>query len=162
MSSLAAETVMDLDLKKNTPNSSSLPFPSSSHTMSHTMKSPDVQDLKNPSYGFDESYATIAGPSSAGLEEQGFFTDLPVLEKGNQLDSTSIPPLTPFVLDESYIRQREGGWAGWTCVAGSWLVCTFLPLGLVGSTEDLVFATAGYANAFGVCYDMGSYEGKLT
>lgn len=125
MSSLAAETIVDLDLKKELPDSSSLPFPSSTPTL----ETCDVQeqDLKSSSY-FDDSYATKAGPSSAGLEEQGFFNDLPILEKGNgQVDSTSIP-LTPFILDESYIPRAEGGWAGWTCVAGSWLVCTSLLL----------------------------------
>jgi hypothetical protein len=124
MSSLAAETIVDLDFKEVFPVPSSLPFPSSP-----TLKNSDVQeqDLKSSSY-FDDSYATKAGPSSAGLEEQGYFNDLPILEKGNnQLDSTPIP-LTPFVLDESYIPRAEGGWAGWTCVAGSWLVCMSLPL----------------------------------
>ena len=123
MSSLAAETIVDLDLKEAFPVPSSLPFPSSP-----TLKNSDVkeQDLKKSSY-FDDEYATKAGPSSAGLEEQGYFNDLPILEKGNNhLDSTPIP-LTPFVLDESYTPRAEGGWAGWTCVAGSWLVCTFLP-----------------------------------
>jgi hypothetical protein len=119
MSSLAAETIVDLDFKENFPNLSSLPSP--------TLKSSDVQDLKKSSH-FNDEYATKAGPSSAGLEEQGYFNDLPVPEKGNgQLDSTPIP-LTPFVLDESYIPRAEGGWAGWTCVAGSWLVCMSLPL----------------------------------
>jgi hypothetical protein len=124
MSSLAAETIVDLDLKEISPVPSSLPFPSSSPTL----RIPDVQeqDLKKSSY-FDNEYATKAGPSSAGLEEQGFFNDLPILEKGNELDSTPTT-LTPFVLDESYIPRAEGGWAGWTCVAGSWLVCTSLPL----------------------------------
>jgi hypothetical protein len=125
MSSLAAETIVDLDLKEVSPVPSSLPFPSSP-----TLKNSDVkeQDLKKSSY-FDDEYATKAGPSSAGLEEQGFFDDLPILEKGNNhLDSTPIPTLTPFVLDESYIQRAEGGWAGWTCVAGSWLVCMSAPL----------------------------------
>jgi hypothetical protein len=118
MSSLAAETIVDLDFKENFPDLSFLPSP--------TLESSGVQDLKKSSY-FDDEYATKAGPSSAGLEEQGFFNDLPILEKGNELDSTPIP-LTPFVLDESYIQRAEGGWAGWTCVAGSWLVCMSLPL----------------------------------
>jgi hypothetical protein len=125
MSSLAAETIVDLDLKEVSPVPSSLPFP----IPCPPMKASDMQeqDLKKSSY-FDDEYATKAGPSSAGLEEQGFFNDPPILEKGNnQLESTPIP-LTPFVLDESYIPRAEGGWAGWTCVAGSWLVCTFLLL----------------------------------
>lgn len=126
MSSPAAETVMDLDSKKDFPHSSTLAF----HTPSPTLKTSDVeeQDLKNPSYAFDDRYSTKAGPSSAGLEEQGFFDDLPVLEKGNNHLDLTAAPLTPFVLDESYIPRAEGGWAGWTCVAGSWLVCTSLPL----------------------------------
>jgi hypothetical protein len=119
MSSLAAETIVDLDLKEVFPVPSSLPFPTSASNVQE-------QDLMKSSY-FDYEYATKAGPSSAGLEEQDFFNDLPILEKGNNhLDSTPIP-LTPFVLDDSYIPRAEGGWAGWTCVAGSWLVCTFLP-----------------------------------
>ena len=126
MSSLAAETVVNLDLKGFCPNSSSLPL----HAPSPTLKISDVQeqDLKISSYELDDEYATKAGPSSAGLEEQGFFHDLPVLEKGNNHPDSTPIPLTPFVVDESYIQRAEGGWAGWTCVAGSWLVRTSLPL----------------------------------
>jgi hypothetical protein len=120
MSSLAAETIVDLDLKEVFPVPSSLPIPTSASNVQE-------QDLKKSSY-FDDEYATKAGPSSAGLEEQEFFNDLPILEKGNELDSTPIPTLTPFILDESHIPRAEGGWAGWTCVAGSWLVCMSLPL----------------------------------
>jgi hypothetical protein len=96
----------------------------------------DIGDIKYP---FDESYANKPGPSSAGLEDQGYFDDLPVLEKGGTgtgmgmgmgiEDTTSIPiplPVLSFGLDESHLigpGVREGGWAGWTCVAGSWLVC---------------------------------------
>jgi hypothetical protein len=155
MSSVAAETIVDLDLKDVSPVPSSLPF----YALSPTLKTSEIQeqDLKNPSY-FDHEYATEAGPSSAGLEEQGFFNDLPILEKGNNhLDSTPIP-LTPFVLDESYFPRAEGGWAGWTCVAGSWLVCMSLPL---DSADCVVFATAGYANAFGVCAMLWVDDGKL-
>jgi len=125
MSSSAAETVMDL--VEGFPNSSHKPFP----TSFSSLKTSDVQDqdLKMPSFGFEDEYATKAGPSSAGLEEQEYFSDLPILEKGdNHLDTNPIP-LTPLALDESYIRQRvEEGWAGWKCVAGSWLVCMSLPL----------------------------------
>jgi hypothetical protein len=94
----------------------------------------DIGDIKYP---FDESDAKKPGPSSAGLEDQGFFGDLPVLEKGGTgtgmggviEDTTSMPvplPVLSFGLDESHLTGpgvREGGWAGWTCVAGSWLVC---------------------------------------
>ena len=149
MSSLAAETIVNLDLKEPFPNSSPLPL----HTPSPTLKTSDVQeqDLKISSYELDDEYATKAGPSSAGLEEQGFFHDLPVLEKGiNNLDSTPIP-LTPFVLDESYIQRAEGGWAGWTALLGVGLFVRPSPLIMV-SADYVVFATAGYANAFGVCH----------
>lgn len=126
MSSLAAETIVNLDLKEPFPNSSPLPL----HTPSPTLKTSDVQeqDLKISSYELDDEYATKAGPSSAGLEEHGFFHDLPVLEKGTHNLDTNPIPLTAFVLDESYIQRAEGGWSGWTCVAGSWLVRTSLPL----------------------------------
>jgi hypothetical protein len=150
MSSLAAETIVDLDFKEVFPVPSSLPFPSSP-----TLKNSDVQeqDLKSSSY-FDDSYATKAGPSSAGLEEQGYFNDLPILEKGNnQLDSTPIP-LTPFVLDESYIpRAEEVGQDGHALLGVGLFVCPS-PL-IMGSADYVVFATAGYANAFGVCSGVG-------
>jgi hypothetical protein len=114
MSSLAAETVMDLKSNESIPPTSSF----------------DLEDVKIPIsdivYGFDESYANKAGPSSAGLEEQGYFDNLPVLEKGSGEGLAPVPTLAPFVLDESQVRVRvEGGWAGWICVAGSWLVCEF-------------------------------------
>lgn len=116
-----------MDLVEDFPDSSHNPF----STSFPTLKTSDVQDpgIKMPSFGFEDEYATKAGPSSAGLEDQEYFHHLPTLEKGNDhLDKTSMP-LTPLVLDESYIRQRaEGGWAGWKCVAGSWLVCMSLPL----------------------------------
>lgn len=82
----------------------------------------DLEDIKYP---FDDGYANKPGPSSAGLEEQAYFDDLPVLEKGNGADENVPIPVLPFLLDESHVHShvREGGWAGWTCVAGSWLVC---------------------------------------
>ena len=125
MSSLAAETVMDI--VEAFPDSSHNPF-STSFPSSKTSDVQD-QDIKIPSFGFESEYATKAGPSSAGPQEQEYFSDLPILEKGNNhLDTTPIP-LTPLALDESYVRQRaEGGWSGWKCVAGSWLVCMSLPL----------------------------------
>jgi hypothetical protein len=119
MSSLAAETVMHLKQEINPPSTPSL-----------VAKAFDKEDpdLKIPNYGFDDSYATKAGPSSAGLEEQGYFDNLPVLEKGSGGETATMLTL-PFVLDETYVRpQAEGGWAGWTCVAGSWLVCSSSPL----------------------------------
>lgn len=105
---------MDLKSKEPTPPASTI----------------DLEDVKIPisdiELGFDESYANKAGPSSAGLEEQGYFDNLPVLEKGSGEGLASVPALAPFVLDDSQVRVRvEGGWAGWTCVAGSWLVCEF-------------------------------------
>ena len=81
-----------------------------------------------------------AGPSSAGLVDDGYdyFSTVPVLEKGNnngheESSGISLAPcpaptfaILPFVLDDSPIKS-EGGWAGWTCVAGSWLICKSLP-----------------------------------
>ena len=114
MSSIAAETVMDLKSNESTPPTSTS----------------ELEDVKIPisdiEFGFDESYANKAGPSSAGLDEQGYFDNLPVLEKGAGEGLASVPALAPFVLDDSQVGGRvEGGWAGWTCVAGSWLVCEF-------------------------------------
>ena len=124
MSSLAAETVMDI--VEAFPDSSHNPF----STSFPRLKTSDVQeqDLKMRSFGFEDEYATKAGPSSAGLKEQDYFYDPPILEKGNNHLETSPIPLTPLVLDESHIPRAEGGWAGWKCVAGSWLVCMSLPL----------------------------------
>ena len=114
MSSLAAETVMNLRSNESTAPTST--------SESEDVKSP-ISDIE---FGFDESYANKAGPSSAGLEEQGYFDNLPVLEKGAGEGLASVPALAPFVLDDSQIGGGvEGGWAGWTCVAGSWLVCEF-------------------------------------
>jgi hypothetical protein len=114
MSSLAAETVLDLSSNELTPPTSSFAL--------EDVKIP-ISDIE---FGFDESYANKAGPSSAGLEEQGYFDHLPVLEKGSGEGLASVPALAPFVLDESQVAVRvEGGWAGWTCVAGSWLVCEY-------------------------------------
>jgi len=143
MSSVAAETAMNLDLS----NESS---PPQSSLVEHVLNGEDL-DLKMPTYEFDDSYADKAGPSSAGLEEQGYFDNLPVLEKGTGVEPAAA--ILPFVLDEMYIRPRaEGGWAGWTCVAGSWLVCAFPSSpGADCVILIIVFATSGYANAFGVC-----------
>ena len=75
-----------------------------------------------------------AGPSSAGLDEGGYdyFSSVPVMEKGDGVGAvTGIPTsedamptaaaIEQFVLEDSI--RAEGGWAGWTCVAGSWLIC---------------------------------------
>jgi len=125
----------------------------------------DMEDIK---YHFDESSANKPGPSSAGLEDQRFFDDLPVLEKGGTVislgggieDTSPMPvplPVLSFGLDESHLTGpgvREGGWAGWTCVAGSWLVCKSHPgvPFVCPYAYTVVFATSGYANAFGVSY----------
>jgi len=114
MSSLAAETVMNLRSNESTAPTS-------------TSESEDVESpISDIEFGFGESYANKAGPSSAGVEEKGYFDNLPVLEQGAGEGLASVPALAPFVLDDSQVGGRvEGGWAGWTCVAGSWLVCEF-------------------------------------
>lgn len=114
MSSVIAEVAMDLKFKKE---EYEIPL------------GLEIEDIKQSH--FDDSYDNKAGPSSAGLEEHSFFDDLPVLEKGNGPspieagEGVGRTILAPFVLDESNVRygMTEGGWAGWTCVAGSWLVC---------------------------------------
>jgi hypothetical protein len=129
MSSLPGDTFSNVKMEVSAP----VPVVDEEVFDSQIQDQDQDQDSKVPyGLGFDDSYDSKAGPSSAGLEERGYFDDIPVLEKGNGTglgEIAPIPAMGQFVLEESHptLVRNEGGWAGWTCVAGSWLVCMSPP-----------------------------------
>lgn len=150
MSSAAAEAVVNIDFK-HLPTSSSLveegdtlPYPSTSTRpdsyayASVELYTPESEYDAKASY-FDGDLGSPLfkpGSSSDGLTQRGgYFDRVAVLEKGDgPIGDTpglrtdgAVPTaptfaITPFVLEDT-ATKREGGWAGWTCVAGSWLTC---------------------------------------
>lgn len=176
MSAAAAEAAINLNLRDmptfsiSEVDTEALPYPSSSirpdSYASVELYTPASEyDLKDGYFDGDLGSPSYKPEStSEGLADQGgYFDGIAVLEKGEPVtpvavlgDGEAAPSfaVTPFVLEDPVVR-REGGWAGWTCVAGSWLICMSpsWPLRLLrSSTDRTVFATSGYANAFGVSW----------
>lgn len=196
MSSAAAEAAINLDYQDmpeldlhlargDSRGSGSGSRPQSWATEEYA-ETPDTTAELKKSYLFDSEHdGQDLKPSSSRNPEDELFDSLPVLEKGDghglglgHANGHGLAPgeeslgapaptfaITPFVLSEP-VGQREGGWNGWTCVAGSWLIrmSIFIPPSLLplllfaGAGQELtstplVFATSGYANAFGVRLD---------